>query len=72
MLYVNNTYYEYKSLHKYTRVARGQGGVEVKNIIDLVLVRKGFLQHVRSVRGRGCSLSDHHVMCKVRLVGAER
>ena len=31
------------SLHKYTRVARGQDGVEVKSMIDLVLVKKDFL-----------------------------
>ena len=28
-----NTYFEHKSLHKYTRVARGQDGVEVKSMI---------------------------------------
>ena len=28
------------TLHKHTRVARGQDGVEVKNMIALVLVKK--------------------------------
>ena len=32
---VSNTYFEHKSLHKYTRVARGQYGVKVMNMIDL-------------------------------------
>ena len=32
-LCVDNTYFEHKSLHKYTRVARGQDGVEVKSMI---------------------------------------
>ena len=31
-----NTYLEHMSLHKYTRVARGQDGVEVKSMTDLV------------------------------------
>ena len=31
------TYFEHRSLHKYTRVARGQDGVEVKSLIDLLL-----------------------------------
>ena len=47
---VGNTYFKHKSLHKYTRVTRGQDGVEVKNIIDLVLVKKDMLRYVRDVR----------------------
>ena len=42
-------------------------------MIDLVLVKKDMLryvQDVRVVRGMGRGLSDHHVLCKVRLVGA--
>ena len=35
--------FEHKSLHKYTRVAKGQDGVEVKSMIDLVLVKKDML-----------------------------
>ena len=45
-LYVSNTYFEHKNLHKYTRVAKGQDGVTVKSMIDLV-------QDVRVVRGMG-------------------
>ena len=62
---VGNTYFEHKSLHKYTRVARGQDGVEVKSMIDLELVKKDILryvQDVRAVRAMGRGLSDHHVI----------
>ena len=45
-LCVGNTYLEHKSLHKYTRVARAQDGVEVKNMIDLVLMKKDMLRFV--------------------------
>ena len=37
-LYVSNTYFKNKSLRKYTRVGKGQYGVEVKSMIHLVLV----------------------------------
>ena len=37
---VGNSYFEHKSLSKYTKVARGQDGVEVKSMIDLVLVKR--------------------------------
>ena len=67
-----NAHFKYRSLHKYTRVARGQDGVEIKSMIDLVLVKRnmlGYVQDVRTVRGMGRSLSDNHaVLCKVRLV----
>ena len=36
---MGNTYFEHNSLHKFTRVARGIDGVEVKSIIYLVLVK---------------------------------
>ena len=39
-LCVGNTYFEHKSLHKYTRVAMGQDEVEVKTVIDLVLMSR--------------------------------
>ena len=57
-LCVGNTYFEHKSLHKYTRVARGQDGVEAKSMIDLVLVKKDMLRYVQDARtlrrmGRG-------------------
>ena len=57
--------------HKYARVAGGQDGVEVKSMIDLVLVEKDMLHYVQDVREVGEGLSDHHVVLfKVRLVGA--
>ena len=66
-LCVGNTYFKHRSLQKYTRVARSQGGVEVKRMIYLVLVKREIL----SYSGMGHDLSDHHVvMCKVRLVEA--
>ena len=71
---MGNTNFKYRSLHKYTRMAIGQNGVDIKSMIDLVLVKSDILQYeqyVRVVRGMGCSLSDHHVvLCKMRLVGA--
>ena len=53
---MGNTYFEHKSLLKYTRVARTQDRVEVKSMIDLVLVKKDMLSYVqdmRAVRGVG-------------------
>ena len=50
------------SLHKYTRVARVQDGMEEKSTIDLVLVKKDmlcFVQDVRTVRGMGQVIADH-------------
>ena len=55
-LCVGNTYFKHRILHKYTRVARGQGGVEIKSMIYLVLVRSDmvrYVQDVRTVRGMG-------------------
>ena len=47
--------------------------MEIKSMIDLVLVKRDMLryvQDVRAMRGIGNGLSDHHdVLCKVRLVG---
>ena len=61
------TYFKYKSLHKYTREARGRDGVEIKSIIYLVLVKRDmvrYVQDVRAVRGIGRGLSYHHfVLC---------
>ena len=72
-LCLGNTYFKHSSLHKYTKVTRGQERVEVKCMIDLVLVKRDMLryvQDVRTMRGMGQGLSDHHmVLCKVRLVG---
>ena len=61
-------------MHKYTRMARGQDGVEVKSMINLVLVKKGmlrYMQEMKAVRRMRQCLLDHHVLlCKVRLVRA--
>ena len=71
---MSNTYFKDRSVHKYTRVAEGRGGVEIKSMIDLVLVKRDMLRYVhdmREVRGMGRGLSDHYVvLCKVRLVEA--
>ena len=45
-LRMGNTYFEHKSLHKYTRMPRGQDEVEIKSTIDLVLVKKDLLRYV--------------------------
>ena len=42
-LCVGNTHFKQRSLHKYTRVARGWDIVEIKIMIDLVLVKKDML-----------------------------
>ena len=52
-LCIGNTYFKHRSLDKYTRVSRGQDRVEVRSMIDLVLVKKDMLQDVRVVRGMG-------------------
>ena len=55
-LCMGNTYFEHISLHKYTRLARSQDGVEVKSMIYMVLVKKYMLHYVQDVR------VDHHVI----------
>ena len=53
---VSNTYFKHRSFHKYTRVARGHDGVEIKSMIDLVFVKKymlSYVQDVRAVKGMG-------------------
>ena len=56
-------------MHKNIRVARGQDGVEVKSMIDLVLVKKVMLRYMQDVGAvRGLS-NPHVVLRKVRLVG---
>ena len=57
------------SLHKYTRVPRRQGGVEVKSMIGLVLVNRDMLlyvQDMRAVRAMGRGLSDHTMLYCVK------
>ena len=59
-------------MHKYTRVARGQDGKEVMNMMDLELTKKDIMRNVqdlRTVRAVGRALSCHHiVLCKIRLM----
>ena len=53
---MGNPYFKHRSVHKYTRVARGRDGVKIKSMIDLVLVKRDMLlywQDVRVVRGMG-------------------
>ena len=53
---MGNTYFNHRSLHKYTRVTRSQDGGEIKGMVDLMLVKKSMLcygQDVRAVRGMG-------------------
>ena len=42
-LCVVNTLLEHNSLHKCTRMAKGQEGVKVKSMIDLVAGEKGYV-----------------------------
>ena len=66
-LCVGNICFEHRSLHKYTRVVRGQDGVEVKSMTDLDMLR--YVLDVKAVREMERSRSDHHVvLCKVMLV----
>ena len=61
-LCVGNIYFNHRSLHKYKRVAMGQDGVEVKSIIDLMLVKEDmlrYMQDVRTVGGMGQGLSNN-------------
>ena len=37
-------------MYKYTRVGEGQGGVEIKSMIDLVMVKRDMLRYVKDVR----------------------
>ena len=52
-LCVGTTYFKHRSLHKYTRVARGRDGVEIKSMIDLVLMKSDMLRYVQGVRAMG-------------------
>ena len=44
---------EHKSLHKCTRVIRGQDEMELLSMIDLVLVKKDILFYLKDMRGMG-------------------
>src|SRR5678815_2301140 len=61
---VSNTFFKHKSIHKYTRVGVGRDGIEVKSMIDLVLVKKmlKYMLDVKSVRCLEMGLSDHYVV----------
>ena len=64
-LCVDNTHFEHKGLHKCTRVAKSQNGVEVIDMTNLVFVKKNMLPYVkdvRAVRERGRGISDHPVI----------
>ena len=37
------THFKHRSLHKYTRMARGRDSVKIKSMIDLVLVKRNML-----------------------------
>ena len=69
-----NTYFKHISLHNFTLVVSGQDGVEIKSMIDLMLVKRymvRYVQDVRTMSGMGRGLSDYHViLCKARLVRA--
>ena len=39
-MYVCNTFFDHKGVHKYKRVGKDKDGVEVKSMIDVVLVKK--------------------------------
>ena len=70
---MGNIYFKHRSLQKYTKVAGCQAGVQVKSMIDLMLVKMDILryvQYVRSVGGMKRGISDHYiVLCYVGLVG---
>ena len=42
-IFEGNTYFKHRSLHKYTRVPRGREGVEIKSMINLVLMKGDML-----------------------------
>ena len=44
------TYVEHKSLCKYTRMDTGQQRVEVKNMINMVLVKEDILDYVQDLK----------------------
>ena len=54
---IHITYFKHRSEHKCTTLAMGQDEVEVKSMIDLVLVKRYVLHDVSSVRRMRRSLS---------------
>ena len=55
---MDKTYFKHMSLHKRTGVVRGQHGVEVKNIMDMVLVKKEMLRYMIIMSRKGGSRSN--------------
>ena len=65
-----STYFEDKSLHKYSRMTRGQNGVDVMSMIDPVLVKKDMMHYaldMRAVEEWDEASQIFIVLCKVRL-----
>ena len=52
-LCVGDTHFKHRSLHKYTKVAKGARWIGGKDDIDLVQVKRNMLQYVMAVRGIG-------------------
>ena len=50
-VYVGNIYFKNRSVHKYTRGAGGRDDVEIKNMIDLVLVKRDMLAYAAIYAG---------------------
>ena len=69
---MGDTYFDHKSLLKYTRLTRGQDCEEAMSMIDLVLVKKdvAFCAGCEDIREMGRDLSVHVVLNKVRLMSA--
>ena len=62
-LRVGNKHFMPKNIRKYTRLTKGQAGMEVTSMMDLVLVKRDMLkyvQDVKTVRGMGLGISDHY------------
>ena len=55
-LCIGNIYFKHSSLHKYTNVVRGQDGVEVKSMIDLVLVKRNIYAGCEAIERNGMRL----------------
>ena len=45
--FVGNTYFKHRNLYKYTRTVGGRDGVEIKSMIDLMLVKRNMLRYVQ-------------------------
>ena len=59
------TYFKHRSMHKYTRMARGQDSVEIKSMLDVVQVKRYAVICAGCEGGErdGKSLSDHMLYC---------